>query len=212
MADGMKKKRKRPAKLCGANLVDGSGRTCGHTAGWGTGTGRGRCRKHGGNTRTHVMAAQREELAEAVVTFGLPVEIEPADALLDEIHRTYGVVLFLEGEIRKLAPAELIFGTAKESARTAGEGKGKLLERSVERRAGVVALVRLYQSERRHWVNVSVKAIAAGIAERQVKLAEQQGALVATAIRGILEDLDVADHPDVGMVVRRHLSVVRDAA
>ncbi len=185
MADGMKKKRKRPAKLCGANLVDGSGRTCGHPAGWGTGTGRGRCKKHGGNTPTHVIKAEREELEEAVELFSLSREIEPTEALLEELWRTAAIVRMLDRQIVTKTPEELL----------ASPG-----------------LVLWHRQERRLYVAVARVAIAAGIAERQVKLAEQQGALVATAIRGILEDLDVADHPDVGMVVRRHLSVVRDAA
>ena len=88
----MKKKRKPPAKLCGAKLVDGSGRTCGQPAGWGTGTGRGRCKKHGGNTPTHRAAAEREIAEEAVATYGLPREIGPVDAVLENLHLTAGHV------------------------------------------------------------------------------------------------------------------------
>jgi hypothetical protein len=206
----MKKKRKRPAKLCGGKLTDGSGRTCGHSAGWDTEhNGRGRCKFHGGNTPTHVKAAQREELAEAIVTFGLPIDIEPTDAMLDEVHRTAGVVLFLEGEVRKLAPEELTYGIHRDIGRSVA---GKIVERVVERRAGVVALVKLWQSERRHMVNVCAKAIAAGIAERQVRVAEQHAAIFAAALRGMFEDLGVADHPKLGKIVRRHLTLVQGGA
>ncbi len=103
----MKKKRKRPAKLCGANLVDGSGRTCGQPAGWGTGTGRGVCRKHGGNTRAHKVKAQREAAKEAVAVYGLPIEIDPADALLQEVWRTAGHIAFLAAEIQNTERANL---------------------------------------------------------------------------------------------------------
>jgi hypothetical protein len=55
-------------------------------------------------------------------------------------------------------------------------------------------------------VDYSKVAIAAGIEERRVKLAEQQGALLAQAIRGILAELGVGDRPEVPAVVRRHLT------
>jgi hypothetical protein len=51
-------------------------------------------------------------------------------------------------------------------------------------------------------------ALEAGVAERQVQIAEKQGELVATAIRAILVDLGVADHPDAMSVVRRHLTAL----
>ena len=178
----MKKKRKRPAKLCGANLTTGPG-TCGHSAGWGTEhNGRGRCRKHGGNTPTHVAHCRREVLQKAVETFGLPREIEPTDALLEEVHRSAGIVRWLEVEVHAQHGAEL--------AVKQGE------------------LLRLYRVERRHHVRVCQVAIAAGIAERHVQIAEHQAAMFATALRGIVEDLGVADHPNLGKIVRHHLTLI----
>ena len=103
----MKKKRKPPAKLCGAKLTDGSGRTCGQPAGWGTGTGRGVCKKHGGNTRAHRKKAQREAAEEAVAIYGLPIEIDPADALLEEVWRTRGHVEWLGVEVQNTERANL---------------------------------------------------------------------------------------------------------
>lgn len=50
--------------------------------------------------------------------------------------------------------------------------------------------------------------IDAGVAERQVRIAEQQGALLAQVIRGILTDLGVQDRPEVPAIVRRHLTLV----
>lgn len=178
-----KRKRRPPAKLCGAKLVDGSGRTCGQPKGWGTEhNGFGRCRKHGGNTPTHVKAAQREAAREAVETFGLPREIEPTDALLEEVYRTAGHVEWLAFEVR------------------AQDGE-ELAVKQVE-------LLRLYRLERRHLVDVCRVAIAAGIAERQVQIAEHEAAIFATALRGMFVDLGVADHPKLGKIVRRHLTLI----
>ncbi len=177
-----KKKRKLPAKLCGANLTTGPG-TCGHSAGWSTEhNGRGRCSLHGGNTPTHLAHCRRVALQEAVETFGLPREIEPTDALLEEVHRTAGIVRWLQLEVQAQDAAEL--------AVKQGE------------------LLRLYRVERRHHVRVCQVAIAAGIAERQVRVAEQHAAMFAAALRGMFEDLGVADHPKLGKIVRRHLTLL----
>ncbi len=210
--EGTKKGPGKKAALCGANKTRGDG-TCGHPAGWGTPhPGRGRCKWHGGSTPNHVKAAQREAAAEAVEMYGLPREVEPTDALLEEIHRTAGHVAWLEQRVRALDPDELVFGKFKEAAKTTGAGEAVVSERRVERRAGISMLVKLYREERRHLVDVCRVAIAAGIAERQVRVAEHQAAIFATALRGIVEDLGVGDHPKLGKIVRRHLTLVDGAA
>lgn len=196
-------------KLCGAKKTDGSG-TCKHPAGWGTPhNGRGRCKWHGGSTPTHVKAAETEVALEAVELFGLPREIEPADALLEEVHRSAGLVGYYEQRIRERLdeanPDALVFGVTKDTADTEGA-------RKIERRAVPSAWLALYRTERKHLVDVCRVAIAAGIAERQVQLAEQQGMLIAQVIRGVLEDLGVADDPEVPAIVRRHLTLVDSAA
>jgi hypothetical protein len=65
--------------------------------------------------------------------------------------------------------------------------------------------VKLLAEERKHLQDVVRDCIRAGIEERRVRIAEDQGKLIATVIRGILADLGVADRPEVGQVVGRHL-------
>jgi hypothetical protein len=50
-------------------------------------------------------------------------------------------------------------------------------------------LVQLEMAERKFCVDASAKAIAAGLAERQVRLAERQGVLIVAAMRNILDEL-----------------------
>ena len=69
-----------------------------------------------------------------------------------------------------------------------------------------------YRTERRLLVEVCRAAIASGYAEREVRIAEQEAALFATALRGIVEDLGVADHPQLGKIVRRHLTIIDGGA
>lgn len=68
-------------------------------------------------------------------------------------------------------------------------------------------LASLEAQERDRCANFCVKAIAAGLAERQVRLAENQGKLVAGVIKAILGDLGLSDEQAalVGEVVPRHL-------
>lgn len=75
-------------------------------------------------------------------------------------------------------------------------------------------LVNLEAQERDRAAGMAAKAVAAGLATRQVELAERQGALVADVIRSVLVDLghDVTD-PDVTRVVATRLrAVAGDAA
>ncbi len=61
--------------------------------------------------------------------------------------------------------------------------------RAVTIRSGPNVWVALYAEERKHLVEVCSAALKAGVEERQVRLAEHQGALIEGAIRAILTDL-----------------------
>ena len=67
-------------------------------AGWGTPYSHGRCKLHGGATPTHLKAAQRREAERAVALLGLPRDVEPHQALLEEVSRAAGHVEWL-GEV-----------------------------------------------------------------------------------------------------------------
>lgn len=179
---------------CGARTR--SGGTCAKQAGWGTPdhSRTGPCRLHGGATRNHRTAAALDAARETVAAYGLPVDVDPRDALLDEVHRTAGHVAWLGARVAALTPAQLVGDQADEDA--AG--------------AGLSPYVVLYQRERRHLREVCRDALAAGVAARHVQLAEQQGALLAGAVRSILADLDLspAQWGRVADVVPRHLRAV----
>ena len=73
-------------------------------------------------------------------------------------------------------------------------------------------LVVLEAQERDRCANFCIKAIAAGIAERQVKLAEQQGALIAEVIRAMIADPEfglTVEQQEMGKrIASRHLRLV----
>jgi hypothetical protein len=74
-------------------------------------------------------------------------------------------------------------------------------------------LVQLEAQERDRAAGMAAKAVAAGLATRQVELAEKQGELVADVIRAVLAQLghDLAD-PDVLRVVSTQLRALGPAA
>ncbi len=158
-----------------------SGQQCGRPAM----NGQKVCRQHGGLATRALANAKRKLEAdaarEAVATYGLPREVMPQQALLEELHRTAGHVAWLGIQLNETARL------------TVGE------EPSV--------WVKLYQAERKHFADVAKTCIQAGIEERRVRIAEEQGRLIAQVIRGILNDLDVADRPEVPDIVRKHLTL-----
>jgi hypothetical protein len=178
----------------------------------------GCCSLHGGNTPTHRKAAEREQARQAVATYGLPVEVDPREALLQEVHRTAGHVAWL-GQL----VAELEHGGS-------GYRRDTILDGEVEREilvplSGLKQLsrdgkfekpavwVELLLAERRHLREVCRDAISAGIEEQRVRIVEQQGTLLAGAVRSILAELDLTagQWALVPEIVPRHLRALSDA-
>lgn len=170
---------------CGANKRKGDG-TCGQAAGWGTDhPGTGPCKLHGGTTRAHVTAARTAMAQRAVATYGLPREIDPAAALLEEVHRTAGHVAWLARKVAELRDEDLTWGITQETDKTATMYPGT----DTKSTARPNVWLELYHRERRHLVQVSKAALDAGISERMVRLAEQQGVMLAQVIRRSAEGL-----------------------
>lgn len=162
-----------------------TGNQCQHPAGWGTDhPGYGNCKNHGGSTPAGKKFAARQAATQAVATYGLPREIDPHSALLEELHRTAGHIAWLGAELADLEDADAVVASA---------------------------LTALYSDERIHFARVARSCIDVGIEERRVTLAEQQGALIAQVLRGVLTELGVHDRPEVPAVVRRHLTLVAGA-
>ncbi|HEY6793394.1 MAG TPA: hypothetical protein VI248_01785 [Kineosporiaceae bacterium] len=142
-------------------------------------------------------------------TFGRPVEIDPADALLQEVHRTAGHVAWLAEQVRALDSQALTRGTRSVQV---SEKTGFQAGITTTKEAGpqVDLWLELYFRERQHLVKVCAAALAAGVEERRVRLAEQQGGLLASVIRAVLDDLQLSEvqRAMVAEVVPRHLRAV----
>lgn len=144
--------------------------------------------------------------AEAVATYGLPREVDPHDALLEEVHRTAGHVAWLAAQIQALDPDALIWGKTEEVEKMAGEFPGI----DVTHAAVPPVWVELYQRERKHLVDVCKAAIAAGVAERQIRLAERQGQEMAGVFRRVLDALGLSTEQRalVPQLLRREIAAL----
>lgn len=135
--------------------------------------------------------ARREQEAEAarqVATLGLAVDITPTDALLREVHWTAGHVQWLRTKVQEQDEQELVWGETK----TVEKGSGPAPGTDTTESAAPSIWYQLYSKERAHLIAVCSAALKAGVEERKVRLAEQQGDLVVAVIRRILDGLYTA--------------------
>lgn len=183
-----------------------TGQQCGNAPIRGAST----CRMHGSSTpaaRAKAAAnVAREEAERAVQTLGLPREIDPGRALLEEVWRTAGAVAWLEAKVRELGEHDLVWGMTKQ--KDGGDDRGTTYE------AKPSIWYELWIRERRHLLEVCDKTLRAGVEERQVRLAESFGKQILGLLDGVLGDLGLT--PDqqqlARTVVPRHLRAIDGGA
>ena len=148
------------------------------------------CASHGGKSPQVKAAAARrlaeQEAAKAARLFAAPVDIDPARALVELVQWTAGEVAYWREQVRALAdgnPDALTWGITRE--KQGGEDHGTTLEAKPN-----VAYLMLTDAQDR-LAKYAAAALKAGVEERRVKLAEDQGALVAQVIRSILDQLNL---------------------
>lgn len=186
---------------CAARKANSEG-YCRQREGWGTShPGYGLCKRHGGNSPNGIANARSAEAARLVEQYGLPRDIDPHDALLEELARTAGHVDWLRVQVGSVAENDLVgpvgqSGTSKDGTTHHPEGKAN-------------PWLALYQEERKHLVSVASACAKAGIEERRVKIAEEQGQLIARVLRSVVKrlGLDPADQR-IGSIVREELMAV----
>ena len=179
--------------LCGAQRHDGE--FCAQRAGWGTEhPGTGRCRWHGGQLRSGLAAAAREEMR----GMATPSNVSPGQAL---------------GGVLRLAAGQLVYA----SAQVARLREDDLFERAYSPAEGVFKLVphhwlKLQRDVMNDVARYAKLAADAGVAEREQQLAESQTEVVADLLEKVVGSLDLTSEQreELGPSIRRHLSLVRD--
>ena len=152
-------------------------------------TGQEVCRMHGGKSPQALAGAtaRREEATARRELFALGKlpTIDPGAALLDLIAWKHGEVLALRARLAGMDEGALVWGVTSEAEKTSGQFPGIDTTRSAEANVWW----RLLRQAEDQLAAFAAAAHRAGIAEREVRLAEQQGELVVGVIRGILDAL-----------------------
>lgn len=195
-------------QLCGAQRPNQpQGVLCTQRAGWGTDhPGVGRCKRHGGSTQTHEKSAVIVQLRQAADALGVPIEIDPGEALIRAVWEAEGNLAFYRAQVQQLSPDDL-----PEDLDGGGPGTGLFQPKmgmtpGPQGEAFVVKyephpLVELYHEAERWRATVAASALKAGVEERRVRMAEadaskvlgaQVAALVAMGLSERLEEFRLA--------------------
>lgn len=154
------------------------------------------CKSHG-SAAPHVAAAAarrvEEQKAQAkaarqLARFGQPIDVNPAEALLDLVRWTAGEVAYWRARVVTLEetnPKALTWGVTSEAEKQATEFPGT----DTTREAAPAVEYRMLIDASNRYAAYATAAIRAGIDERRVRLAESQGQIVSTALRAILDGL-----------------------
>lgn len=164
------------------------------------------CKNHAGNGQARAMAAVRVELARWTLNTD---DIDPAKTLLqllaqsrrrvdDYAERLAHLVDEHGGDIAEAMVSESYVMNDQGHLQKVGEY--------------IRGLATLEAQERDRCANFARLAIGAGIAERQVRIAEQQGAMMATFMRAVLGDealgLTAEQRAAAPAVMARHLQAL----
>jgi len=206
-----------PRSFCGAKRRQGGGAACRKSAGWGTDhVGWGVCRLHSGSSATQRKHAAALEARDAAVVMGAPVDVDPHEAMLWCVQVTYGEVAYCTAQIAKLVPADAVgpVATLRHHEELDRAGDVHSLRDETSHAVALHVWIATRHGALERLAKFSKMAVDAGVAERQVKVAEQFGDQLAGMIGGLFEDLVLtADQRDrAPAIVRRHLQLAAGGA
>lgn len=171
---------------CNAAARSRPGGRCRRRAGAGTDhLGVGNCSNHGGKTPSGQAYGQKLMAEAAAATYGLPIEISPTDALMQEVWRTQGHVTWLGKIVSTIEQDGLVWGLAEDVV--GGKNHGKTFK------AAPNVWLNLYREERKHLAAVTRDAIKAGIEQSRLELEQQRAAAISTAFFGTLDALGLTE-------------------
>jgi len=156
-------------------------------------TGATVCKRHGGHAPQVIAAAERRrqqaEAQAAVVTYGLPIKIDPALALVQEVHRTAGAVAFVGAIIASMDQKDLVWGVAEQTVTAGGDEGGGGTQ--TKYKAGKNVWLQIYQDERKHLAAVARDALGADAAGRVAAVFEQIGTAYVAMFERVLDRVEL---------------------
>lgn len=131
--------------------------------------------------------------AEASLFGGDPdtIDLTPEEAILEEVRRSVAMVRYIQQQISQWQPDAGDLGALP--ALTDETTKGMSAE------TDAAGWLKLYREERAHMLRASKMAIDVGISLLMVKLAQEQGIRLASAVQEILDSLSLT--PDQAQLV-----------
>ena len=162
------------------------------------------CPTHGGSIgRVRAAAARRRDRSaaeQAAATLGLPVDVDPGQALVEELHRAAGAVAWLAAQVATLDPEEVVWGTVVDR-----DGEHGYTERRAAPNVWVVLLAEWVDRKAR----IAKAALDAGVQERHIRIEEAKGEAIGRLIAAVLDDPELALSVDQQALARqvaaRHL-------
>lgn len=182
---------------------------CGKPAGWGTShVGYGTCKLHGGSTPGAGLGAARQEASERAVVMGLPIAIDPLDALIHCVRITAGEVEYATVQVAGLEQEQALIQQAE---RTEGyTPEGRHAETKTSSTTSLHAWIRTRQDAVDRLARYSKMAIDAGVEERQVRIAEAMGTTIGRLVQAVLGQLALtaAQKERAPLIVARQMSLL----
>lgn len=155
-----------------------------------------------------------------MATYGLPVDVDPHKALLEELHRTAGHVAWLGALIADLEHNDTGHAHVQDldpedgELAPVGQSSGFSGLKQYGRKDGLLwekpsVWWDMYHQERRHLESVAKSCVVAGVAEYRVELVRQQGEQIIALLTAVITELghDITAEP-VRRIVGRHLRLV----
>lgn len=185
----------RPPVFCGAAKKE-TGEPCRNGSGKGTDhAGFGRCKWHGGNSKTHRQAAAIAKARDTAQLFGVPRDVDPITGMLETYHQTMGVLDAVEAMCMQLLPAEVVWGVVKE--KRVGEGEEgaddgeSLTPTEREYAPGVNIWVKLLAEWHDRAFSEAERILKVGLDSRRVELAQSHVAAMVAVL--LSPDLALSD-------------------
>lgn len=178
--------------ICGARKGDGT--LCRSLAGAGTvHIGIGRCRTHGGNTQAGIRAAAvvigEGSLIPDRPVMGQPLVMEPVAALTWCVQIAAGELAYCNWRVAQLTEEDAVARPDTITEESWGDGSRTKIEYGNP-------TLHLWIRERQKCVDrlarLSKMALDAGVAEREIAMAEQMAEVLARFGQGLLDDLGIS--------------------
>lgn len=188
------------------NVKKKDGRKCKQPAGFGTDhVGYGPCKLHLGTTKAHRVRAALMEASHEARVMGFPIDIDPMEGLLVVIRISAGEIAYMTDRISELTPKKAIIKKKKTISRAGDLDSYEEVEESNE--AGLNIWISARHQAMERFAKFCKMAIDAGVAERQVKVAEGMGQMMGHLLSAVLGELNLneAQKALAPSVVQKHM-------